>query len=159
MTIKASTCCGKGNTECACGKHQSDSQSNRPLTALLLAQQATCSCGKQSALHCTCAKAGSENKVAGPRCSCRARPAGECTCDRSDAENTTPTGSTCQCGSRPAGKLPSAWRNPQTCAHTDLTVSRRLHVRKGQRWRLQSRQRGRLYDEKIETTRVRLGRA
>ncbi|KAI9151493.1 Proline iminopeptidase [Paramyrothecium foliicola] len=84
MTVpKSSTCCGKDNVECACAK------------------QATCSCGQKSAMHCTCDKASSENKVEGPRCSCRARPAGECTCDRAATENTKPAGATCQCGARP----------------------------------------------------------
>lgn len=80
---KSSTCCGKGDT-CVC------------------AQQAKCSCGKQSALHCSCDKAAKENAVSGPRCSCRARPAGECTCDRASSENVKPNNS-CACGSRPAG--------------------------------------------------------
>jgi hypothetical protein len=35
------------------------------------AAQAKCSCGKESALHCTCNKASSENEISGPRCSCR----------------------------------------------------------------------------------------
>ena len=74
------------------------------LTDLASAKQATCSCGKQSALHCTCDKANSENAVEGPRCSCRARPAGQCTCDRASAENQKPTGNACACGTRPAGK-------------------------------------------------------
>ncbi|KAL6852285.1 hypothetical protein ACO1O0_006826 [Amphichorda felina] len=86
MTVpKPSTCCGKGNVECACAK------------------QATCSCGQHSALHCTCAKADEENQISGPRCSCRTRPAGQCTCDRAPTENATVVGSKCQCGSRPAG--------------------------------------------------------
>lgn len=54
MAIPASTCCkttqGAG---CVC------------------AAQAKCSCGKESALHCTCSKAASENEISGPRCSCR----------------------------------------------------------------------------------------
>ncbi|KAK4133675.1 hypothetical protein BT67DRAFT_382285, partial [Trichocladium antarcticum] len=66
------------------------------------AQQATCSCGKQPALHCNCTQATAENAVAGARCSCRARPAGHCTCARADVENSKPEGSTCECGSRPA---------------------------------------------------------
>ncbi|KAL8408879.1 hypothetical protein RB594_007347 [Gaeumannomyces avenae] len=89
---KASTCCGKSDV-CVC------------------ATQAKCSCGKQSALHCTCEKAATENSVSGARCSCRARPAGECNCDRAGSENVRPTGSACACGSRPAGtcfSLPSA---------------------------------------------------
>ncbi|KAL8381614.1 hypothetical protein RB595_005751 [Gaeumannomyces hyphopodioides] len=80
---KASTCCGKSDV-CVC------------------ATQAKCSCGKQSALHCTCEKAATENSVSGARCSCRARPAGECNCERAGSENVRPTGSACACGSRPA---------------------------------------------------------
>lgn len=68
------------------------------------AQQAKCSCGKQSALHCSCDKASKENTTAGPRCSCRARPAGECTCERASTENVKPDNS-CACGSRPAGEF------------------------------------------------------
>lgn len=34
------------------------------------AAQAKCSCGKQTAGHCTCDKAASENNITGPRCSC-----------------------------------------------------------------------------------------
>jgi hypothetical protein len=68
------------------------------------AKQATCSCGKQSALHCDCAQAGTENAIRGARCSCRARPAGQCTCDRAATENQPLSdGSTCSCGARPAG--------------------------------------------------------
>lgn len=66
------------------------------------AKQATCSCGKQSALNCTCEKAPYENKLSGARCSCRARPAGECNCDRASKENEPVSGSTCACGVRPA---------------------------------------------------------
>ena len=73
-------------------------------SAAATAQQATCSCGKQSALHCTCDKAASENAVEGARCSCRARPAGDCTCDRAATENKKPdAASACACGVRPAG--------------------------------------------------------
>lgn len=71
------------------------------------AKQATCSCGKESALHCSCDKAATENSVSGPRCSCRARPAGECTCERASTENTNPIAvgvSACACGVRPAGR-------------------------------------------------------
>ncbi|TAQ90585.1 hypothetical protein B7494_g1119 [Chlorociboria aeruginascens] len=68
--------------------------------------QAKCSCGENSALHCTCAKSAEENKIEGPRCSCRARRAGECTCDRASTENATPSGSLCDCGARPAANLP-----------------------------------------------------
>ncbi|KFA80028.1 hypothetical protein S40288_01835 [Stachybotrys chartarum IBT 40288] len=104
---KASTCCGKGNSECACGTSPPPptppSCNPRKLTSLsVTAKQATCSCGKNSAMHCTCSKAPSENDVSGPRCSCRARPAGECTCDRAAVENATVTGSKCSCGARPA---------------------------------------------------------
>jgi hypothetical protein len=67
------------------------------------AQQATCSCGKKSALYCNCEKAKEENAVSGARCSCRARPAGECTCDRAATENAKPAGSLCSCGKRGAG--------------------------------------------------------
>lgn len=94
----------------------------------LSAKQATCSCGQQSALHCTCDKATSENEVAGPRCSCRARPAGECTCDRASDENSTLSGATCQCGSRPSGKVlirpsPPSPRLPNFCRLTLCCVS------------------------------------
>ncbi|CAG8908954.1 unnamed protein product [Penicillium egyptiacum] len=88
------------------------------------AAQAKCSCGQQSALHCSCNKASSENTVSGPRCSCRmwfhysdnleetygvyiniiktgSRPAGQCTCERSVTENKPIAGETCACGSRP----------------------------------------------------------
>ncbi|GKT49574.1 uncharacterized protein ColSpa_09755 [Colletotrichum spaethianum] len=85
-------------------RSQHNYQNNYKLTDLSSrsAQQAKCSCGQQSALHCTCSKASTENSVAGPRCSCRARPAGECTCDRASTENTKPAGETCACGVRPA---------------------------------------------------------
>ncbi|KAI7654191.1 hypothetical protein KC318_g13742, partial [Hortaea werneckii] len=63
-------------------------------------KEATCSCGKQPALHCNCEKAQAENKTAGARCSCQQRPAGSCTCSRSSTENTKPTGATCACGQR-----------------------------------------------------------
>ncbi|RFU36288.1 hypothetical protein B7463_g35, partial [Scytalidium lignicola] len=84
MAVASSTCCGKSGEGCVC------------------ATQAKCSCGQKNALHCTCNKAETENKIAGPRCSCRARPAGQCTCDRAGTENATPTGPTCSCGARPA---------------------------------------------------------
>ncbi|CAI4213436.1 unnamed protein product [Parascedosporium putredinis] len=67
------------------------------------AEQATCSCGKQSALHCTCDKAPAENSITGPSCSCGARPVGKCTCANAASENQKPAGSTCSCGARPAG--------------------------------------------------------
>ena len=52
MTVP-STCCGRSGQDCVC------------------AAQAKCSCGKQSALKCTCEKANTENTVSGARCSCR----------------------------------------------------------------------------------------
>lgn len=55
MTVPT-TCCGKSGEACVC------------------AAQAKCSCGKQSALSCTCEKANTENTVAGARCSCRKIP-------------------------------------------------------------------------------------
>ncbi|TRX92094.1 hypothetical protein FHL15_006961 [Xylaria flabelliformis] len=108
VTKATPTCCGKNSgSECVCGKSQniffslpvySGADISRPT-----AKQATCSCGKQSALHCTCQKAAAENALGGARCSCRARPAGQCTCENAAKENIAPTGSTCECGSRPAG--------------------------------------------------------
>ncbi|KAI1636854.1 hypothetical protein F4809DRAFT_607380 [Biscogniauxia mediterranea] len=107
------TCCGKNvGGECVCGMFRS-----LPLTrahpghhshetnffTLHTAKQATCSCGKQSALHCTCEKAPTENTVVGARCSCRARPAGQCNCDNAAKENAAVSGSTCECGARAAG--------------------------------------------------------
>ncbi|TPX18365.1 uncharacterized protein E0L32_011740 [Thyridium curvatum] len=109
MVMKPTTCCGKGEAGCVCGKfamglpHRISSPClSTTDKALFTAQQAKCSCGQQSALHCTCNKASTENTVTGPRCSCRARPAGQCTCDRATSENTKPTGQTCTCGARPA---------------------------------------------------------
>ena len=52
MTVPT-TCCGRSGQACVC------------------AQQAKCSCGKQSALKCNCEKAKTENTVTGARCSCR----------------------------------------------------------------------------------------
>ena len=52
MTVPT-TCCGRSGQACVC------------------AQQAKCSCGKQSALKCNCGKASTENSVTGARCSCR----------------------------------------------------------------------------------------
>ncbi len=52
MTVPTS-CCGRSGQSCVC------------------ASKAKCSCGKQSALHCNCEKAKTENVVAGARCSCR----------------------------------------------------------------------------------------
>ncbi|KAJ9129669.1 hypothetical protein NKR19_g10251 [Coniochaeta hoffmannii] len=110
---KPSTCCGKGDSGCVCAK------------------QATCSCGKTHALHCTCDKAPKENSVEGPRCSCRARPAGQCTCDRADTENTKltkPAAGSCSCGVRPADactceKAPDAGFNPVE-HETDFTTKK-----------------------------------
>lgn len=49
----------------------------------MTAQKATCSCGKQPALSCTCDKAATENvKPTGSTCACGLRPAGACTCDK-----------------------------------------------------------------------------
>ncbi|KAL8381616.1 hypothetical protein RB595_005751 [Gaeumannomyces hyphopodioides] len=103
---KASTCCGKSDV-CVCGKSplwpcQPLKDATDMSCAPCPATQAKCSCGKQSALHCTCEKAATENSVSGARCSCRARPAGECNCERAGSENVRPTGSACACGSRPA---------------------------------------------------------
>lgn len=107
MVNPASTCC-KTSQDGGC----------------VCAAQAKCSCGKESALHCTCNKASTENAVSGPRCSCRkfilhdlerkherltfrpgARPAGHCTCERSASENQPVEGETCPCGSRPSGEF------------------------------------------------------
>ena len=52
MTVPTS-CCGRSGQSCVC------------------ASKAKCSCGKQSALHCNCEKAKTENVVGGARCSCR----------------------------------------------------------------------------------------
>jgi hypothetical protein len=89
--------------------------STSPLTIFSFpktAQQATCSCGKQSALQCNCEKATTENSVSGDRCSCRARPAGKCNCSRSEAENqdqsqkpVSACGEECDCGCRESGKF------------------------------------------------------
>ncbi|KAH8808585.1 hypothetical protein F5884DRAFT_377076 [Xylogone sp. PMI_703] len=53
MAVASTTCCGKNGEGCVC------------------AAQAKCSCGQKNALHCTCEKAETENKISGPRCSCR----------------------------------------------------------------------------------------
>lgn len=108
------------------------------------AQKATCSCGEQSALHCTCAKANTENVLEGPRCSCRARPAGQCTCDRASTENAPVSGSTCQCGARPASKCYSPYLRFATWMLTFGCFSW-LHLRESHRWRLQPFQRDRLH--------------
>merc|ERR1712169_158015 len=68
--VKPTTCCGRSDG-CVC------------------AQKATCSCGKQSAMHCTCEKKATENTLQGARCSCRARPAGQCACDQRSAGSCT----------------------------------------------------------------------
>ncbi|GKT65735.1 hypothetical protein ColTof4_03499 [Colletotrichum tofieldiae] len=143
MTVdKASTCCGK-SAECVCVSthillvenfhitfaRNTTIQKKYKLTYLSRsAQQAKCSCGEKSALHCTCSKASTENSVAGPRCSCRARPAGECTCDRASTENTKPDGEACACGARPANactcdKAPDGSYNPSE-HETDFTTRR-----------------------------------
>lgn len=70
------------------------------------AQQATCSCGKQSALKCNCEKATTENSVEGARCSCKSRPAGQCNCARADTENKKSCGDSCDCGCRVSGESP-----------------------------------------------------
>ena len=70
------------------------------------AQQATCSCGKQSALECNCEKATTENSVEGARCSCKSRPAGQCNCARADTENKKSCGDSCDCGCRVSGEPP-----------------------------------------------------
>ncbi|KAH7400772.1 hypothetical protein DE146DRAFT_653939 [Phaeosphaeria sp. MPI-PUGE-AT-0046c] len=53
------TCCGRNNGECVCAK------------------EATCSCGKQPALQCTCEKATTENKLPTSTCACGKRAEGE----------------------------------------------------------------------------------
>ncbi|KAF2872107.1 hypothetical protein BDV95DRAFT_606670 [Massariosphaeria phaeospora] len=60
------TCCGRNNGQCVC------------------ANEATCSCGKQPALQCTCSKAATENKMSDSMCACGKRPEDACTCSRSD---------------------------------------------------------------------------
>ncbi|KAF2745087.1 hypothetical protein M011DRAFT_447894 [Sporormia fimetaria CBS 119925] len=71
------TCCGRNNGQCVC------------------ATEATCSCGKQPALQCTCDKAATENKLPEHTCTCGKRPENGCTCGRSNkaasgsAENET----------------------------------------------------------------------
>lgn len=114
--MTASTCCRKGEGACVCSMSLpslyplSSASSTTPHThppyPLLTpppGQQATCSCGKQSALHCTCEKAPQENAVTGPTCSCGSRPVGKCTCNNASAENKAPGGNTCPCGQRPSG--------------------------------------------------------
>ncbi|TVY49370.1 hypothetical protein LCER1_G007912 [Lachnellula cervina] len=46
--VTPSTCCGKSGEGCVC------------------ASQAKCSCGEKSALHCSCDKSATENKVLVP---------------------------------------------------------------------------------------------
>ncbi|OAL49632.1 hypothetical protein IQ07DRAFT_588179 [Pyrenochaeta sp. DS3sAY3a] len=60
------TCCGRNTGECVCAK------------------EATCSCGKQPALQCTCAKSATENKLPTSTCACGKRAEGSCTCSRSE---------------------------------------------------------------------------
>lgn len=96
----SSTFCSPPQTNPSYNIHCPNTIADRPPPGT--AKQATCSCGKQSALHCTCAKSTTENKVDGARCSCRARPAGQCTCDRASTENQKPA-DPCACGVRPAG--------------------------------------------------------
>ncbi|CAO2648011.1 Nn.00g089330.m01.CDS01 [Neocucurbitaria sp. VM-36] len=59
-------CCGRNNGECVCAK------------------EATCSCGKQPALQCTCAKSATENKLPTSTCACGKRAEDSCTCSRSE---------------------------------------------------------------------------
>merc|ERR1712000_44651 len=62
--VKPTTCCGRSDG-CVC------------------AQKATCSCGKQSAMHCTCEKKATENTLpSGNTCACGQRSAGSCTCEK-----------------------------------------------------------------------------
>lgn len=128
--MTASTCCRKGENTCVCSKSNPNFQHPIPsiLDPLLLnclsthpfqsppststptqtnnppVQQATCSCGKQSALNCTCSAAPAENTITGPTCSCGARPVGKCTCNNASSENESPKGPTCMCGARPCGE-------------------------------------------------------
>ncbi|KAF2006851.1 hypothetical protein P154DRAFT_480617 [Amniculicola lignicola CBS 123094] len=60
-------CCGRNNGECLCAK------------------EATCSCGKQPALQCSCDKAAEENKVPSSTCVCGKRAVGSCNCGRTEA--------------------------------------------------------------------------
>ncbi|EDU51309.1 Metallothio domain containing protein [Pyrenophora tritici-repentis] len=59
-------CCGRNNGTCVC------------------AQEATCSCGKQPALQCTCDKAATENKLPSSACACGKRAEDACNCSRSE---------------------------------------------------------------------------
>ncbi|KAF2852898.1 hypothetical protein T440DRAFT_22445 [Plenodomus tracheiphilus IPT5] len=59
-------CCGRNNGECVCAK------------------EATCSCGKQPALQCTCDKAVTENKLPSSSCACGKRAQDACTCSRAE---------------------------------------------------------------------------
>ncbi|KAI1324745.1 hypothetical protein F5Y16DRAFT_380271 [Xylariaceae sp. FL0255] len=87
MTTPATKdCCGGKNAgDCACGECfpclpsyllGDNLANNKHMTA----KQATCSCGKNSALQCSCAKAATENDTSGDRCQCGKRRAGQCTC-------------------------------------------------------------------------------
>ena len=72
------SCCGKsGNQGCVCAS-QAKCKSHLPRHSSPIFDTAnssmTGSCGKQSALNCTCEKATTENTVAGARCSCRMSP-------------------------------------------------------------------------------------
>ncbi|KAL0265206.1 hypothetical protein SLS55_001171 [Diplodia seriata] len=101
-----SSCCKRDGTGCVCAK------------------EATCSCGKQKALHCTCEKASMENKLSGATCSCgmsrtlpsdlSQRSAGACTCNRASEENTV-SGDKCACGKRSSTSC--------TCAGTETGQS------------------------------------
>ena len=68
------------------------------------ATNATCSCGRAAAGHCTCDKSAVENQplVGKPSCTCGKRAAGTCTCERAAQENGLVSGTTCSCGARPA---------------------------------------------------------
>ncbi|KAF2280178.1 uncharacterized protein EI97DRAFT_429939 [Westerdykella ornata] len=65
------TCCGRNNGQCVC------------------AAEATCSCGKQPALQCTCEKAATENKLPEHTCVCGKRAEGACTCSRAKNESAS----------------------------------------------------------------------
>ncbi|KAH8732484.1 hypothetical protein GQ44DRAFT_821753 [Phaeosphaeriaceae sp. PMI808] len=66
------TCCGRNNGgDCVCAK------------------EATCSCGKQPALQCTCDKAATENKLPTSTCACGKRAQDSCTCGRSESNGSS----------------------------------------------------------------------
>ncbi|QDS75225.1 hypothetical protein FKW77_000332 [Venturia effusa] len=70
-SVAPKNCCGRSTGgDCVC------------------AAEAKCSCGKQSALHCTCEKASTENVVPANPCACGQRAADACTCGRA-SEGTT----------------------------------------------------------------------